>query len=132
MNELKNENLRIETYQLSELLVNDPGQPANWTKVPSAQVMRIGLSSEIMNVTNYLSKDKINAFNTNCSSDYDRIRRLVGTEYNFLITINDTNQGLTLATCKPTVSSYSGTNVSISRIVAFDDGSFGNLNIWLW
>lgn len=128
MNALRDENLRIEAYKLSELLVNDPGEPIDWNVQP--QVKRIGLSSN-ENKTNLLSREKIIALQSKCSINYAMVRRLLATEYNFSLVLKKTS-GETLAECKPTITPYRGTNVTISRIVALDDNSMGELILYVW
>ncbi|MEM7825075.1 MAG: hypothetical protein QXO27_03840 [Candidatus Aenigmatarchaeota archaeon] len=125
--ELKNENLRIEAYQLSELLINDPGEPINWDSQP--QVKRIGLSSN-ENKTNLLSGNKIAAMKTKCSTNYEDVRRLIGTEYYFSLFL--TNETLRQTICQPTNFPVRETNTTITRVVAIDDNSIGNLSLFVW
>ena len=54
--EVRSERLRSEAYQMSELLINDPGSPANWDKI--VKPSRLGLSDETANLTNFISKSK--------------------------------------------------------------------------
>lgn len=72
---LDTESVRIEAYQLSELLVNDGGHPNDWydtIKYPSvADIKRIGLSDSAKDITNYLSTPKINRFKSLCSNFND-------------------------------------------------------------
>ena len=125
--ELKNERLRSESYQISEILVNDPGHPIGWTQVADAK--RIGLSSNL-NKTNLLSKAKIYNLNTSCGSNYDGVRNLLGTEYQFSIEIkNSTN---TLLNCTPPSPIGKLKKTSITRIISFDSGEFGELIFEVW
>ncbi|MEM7826521.1 MAG: hypothetical protein QW451_02750, partial [Candidatus Aenigmatarchaeota archaeon] len=57
--EIKMERLRSEAYQISELLINDPGEPLNWNVINFANVRRIGLLDHTQNKTNLLSKAKL-------------------------------------------------------------------------
>ena len=129
--EVKNERLRSEAYQISELLINDAGQPINWNSPPP--VKRVGLSDN-SNKTNLLSQGKIAAFNTSCSSDYDNIRKLIGigTEYYFSLNLTDSNSGQTLIDCNPPLAVIKTAKVTITRITALNQTTFGELTLQLW
>ena len=126
--ELKNERLRSDSYQISEILVNDPGKPISWTL---ANAKRIGLSSNL-NKTNFLSKEKISELNCSTPANYTKIKTLLGTEYQFSIEIrNSTN---VLLNCAPRPEYLIGelTKTSITRIISFDSGEFGELIFKVW
>ena len=127
--EVKNERLKSEAYQISELLINDAGQPINWNSQPP--VKRFGLSDN-SNKTNLLSQGKIAAFNTSCS-DYDNIRKLIGigTEYYFSLNLIDSN-GQTLINCNPPLTVIKPAKIAITRIVALNQTTFGELTLQLW
>ena len=127
--ELGNERLRSESYQISEILLNDPGHPINWTET---EVQRIGLSSNI-NKTNLLSKAKIANLNTICGSDYENVRNLLGTEYQFSIEIIEMKDSANvLLNCEPPFPIGKLTKTSITRIISFDSGGFGKLIFEVW
>jgi hypothetical protein len=129
--EVKNERLKSEAYQISELLINDAGEPINWDSQSS--VKRIGLSNNL-NKTNLLSQEKIDAFNTSCSSGYDNIRKLmgIGTEYYFSLKLIDSNSGQTLIDCNPPLTVIKPAKVAITRITALSPTTFGELTLQLW
>jgi len=126
--ESKNEILRIEAYQISELLINDPGKPIDW---PTKPVERFGLSSNV-NKTNLLATDKVSAFHSNCNSDYENVSRLIDTEYHFSIDLIDKDSGQKLIECKPSIPIKKDITATVTRIVSLDSGKVGELTILLW
>ncbi|RLI81838.1 hypothetical protein DRP07_06525 [Archaeoglobales archaeon] len=133
LRELRNENVRSEVYQVSELLINDPGEPADWENFPSA-IRRIGLNSKRENRTNLLSSDKIRMFNQICEVQgrYDDVAKWIGTDYQFyIIMINKTDDAV-LINCYPQDVTAKEINATISRLVAFDSGDFGELIVQMW
>ena len=128
LNQVNNEAIRIDAYQISELLVNDPGNPINW--YASAPIYRMGLSSENMNVTNFLSLQKIIAFNNTCSgSGYYNVKRNISSIGNFVILLfnRTANSGELLINCRPPFVFSSPINTSVRRIVAIDSNDIGEL-----
>jgi hypothetical protein len=133
LNEVRNERVRSEIYQLSEILMNDPGDPANWRDSTSDSVKRIGLSNENFNKTNYLSLTKITNFNLNCPTNYETIRSKLGSQLDFSVILFErypTDQKL--IECKPPVTTIRAINSTIRRIVYFDSGGYGELIIQMW
>lgn len=128
LRESESERLRSESYQISELLINDPGEPINW---PTQVVKRVGLSSNL-NKTNLLAKEKITAFQSKCISDYENLRKLIGTEYYFSINLTNRISGELLINCKPPIAITKWTKASISRTVALDSNEFAELTLQLW
>jgi len=130
LNELRGEKLRSEAYQLSEFLVNDPGEPVDWQTKPDSLVKRVGLSN-IENKTNYLSADKVKRLAENCTSNYDLVKRWIGADYQFLLAVSD-DSGSISAVCIPTGAIIRGVNATIKRFVAFDTNSYGELTVYVW
>ncbi|MFH0711460.1 MAG: hypothetical protein V1944_02690 [Candidatus Aenigmatarchaeota archaeon] len=135
--EVRAERLRSEAYQISELLINDPGSPANWES--SGQPSRLGLSNEIMNVTNLISQSKLSSLRTKCKfsdnyAGYSDVGRWIGTERQFSILILSRNCPIFPVDCRPNSSIFrsSPINVSIRRFVAFDQNCFGEINLEVW
>jgi hypothetical protein len=126
--EVENERLRSESYQVSELLINDPGQPIDWNQ---ANVKRIGLSSNL-NMTNLLSIEKISSLQSICNSDYEKIRKSLGTEYFISIDLVNMTSGEKLIACTSPISVTKKTKISITRIVALDSKNFGELTLQMW
>jgi len=130
LKEVNDQRVRINAYQISELLINDPGNPANWYASP--QTIRLGLSNETLNITNYVSLTKIGAFNTLCNvpGGYSNVKNYMGASENFTIVLYDlTNPGPPLINCGPPIMFSSLTNTSISRIITIDSGDIGELNV---
>jgi len=135
LNEVNDERMRIDIYQISELLVNDPGNPINWYS--SSPILRMGLSNESSNVTNFLSLKKIQAFNTYCANGgYDNIKRNISAIGNFSILLfNRTKTSgpcvpsplCVLISCTPGVPYSSLTTNSMRRTVAIDSNDIGEL-----
>lgn len=129
LNEVNDERVRIDAYQISELLVNDPGEPINWNS--SSSIRRMGLSNEITNVTNFLSLQKIIAFNNYCNAPggYDNVKRNISSIGNFAILLfnRTVNSGKLLINCTPSSPFSSSLNTSIRRIVAIDSNDIGEL-----
>ena len=132
LNEVRNEELRSEAYQLSELLINDIGEPGNWTGKYFAYVSRVGLSDENYNKTNYLSLMKISDFDSNCSSDYNLVKSKLASSYDFSIYLFQRYPiDKQLIDCKPPVITVSNINVTVRRIVYFGSG-YGELVVQMW
>ncbi len=129
LTEINNQRARIDAYQISELLVNDPGNPINWDQ--ASQILRMGLSNESVNRTNYISLQKITAFNAYCNSPggYYNIRNNISAVNNFAIMLfNRTgNSGNILINCNPIALFSSSINTTIRRIVAIDSNDIGEL-----
>lgn len=130
LNEINNERIRSEAYQISELLVNDPGYPVNWDANPSL-AERVGLSDETANKTNILSLTKINAFSSQCSSDYYKVKKLIGAEDDFSIFLTDKSTGDLKISCYNKAIVSQGINVTVRRIVSFGP-SYGELILQMW
>jgi hypothetical protein len=132
LREIRNERLRSEAYQISEMLVNNPGEPINWHELPPEQIKRVGLSDEEENRTNLLSREKIEAFNLNCSN-YQDIVGWVGAdpEIQFSVTLINTT-GYAYISCFPTVTIARAAVMAVRRVVAIDSGDWGELVVQVW
>ncbi|MEM5793231.1 MAG: hypothetical protein QXY45_02630 [Candidatus Aenigmatarchaeota archaeon] len=122
--EIEKENKRSKAYQISELLLNDPGEPANWDN-PSL-TKRIGLSYHKTNQTNLLFSQKIISLNSYCNSNYLEFKRRFGVEENFTIKFNQIdNDGTrnTLLFCKPPQFETTQVNATFKRITSYYDSS---------
>lgn len=135
LTEINNQRTRIDAYQISELLVNDPGNPINWyVNSPVCQngvsgICRMGLSNENVNKTDYLSLQKITAFNNYCNAPggYDNIRNNISAVSSFAILLFDHTSGNLLINCNPPALFSSSINTTIRRIVAIDSNDIGEL-----
>jgi len=88
--EVKKEDVRSKAYQLSEMLVNDPGHPIDWDD--GGQIKRIGLSDENSNKTNLISLDKVKELRDECGTDYDNIQKWLGLNKSFSIYVFNISQ----------------------------------------
>ena len=133
LREVRLQNLRSELFQISEILLNDPGEPINWCEDP-ALTERIGLLDETKNLTNFLSLEKIRGMEEVCR-DYDKFRSLIGSERIFLISIKELESGKILAACAP-ANIPKKQMLTIVRNFAFinetDQLSIGEMNIQIW
>lgn len=132
LSNIRNELVRSETYQLSELLMNDPGEPINWDII-AGDIKRLGLSDQKLNKTNYISLNKITELNSLCSGNgYYDVKRLLGSDYDFSILLKVKPSGEVLVNCYPPEIIFRAINVSIDRMVAIDDGRYGKLTLQMW
>jgi hypothetical protein len=123
INEVRRQILLSEAYQISELLVNDVGEPASWNL---SNVKRIGLLNESLNKTNVISFLKVSYANNTCNSDYNKFKSLldIKNEINFVVYL----EGSIIANCSRPLGERA---VKFSRIVSFDNKSYGELILWL-
>jgi hypothetical protein len=124
INEIRRQALLVEAYQISELLINDVGEPANWN---SFNVKRIGLLDESLNITNVVSILKVSYANDICNSDYNRFKTLLDlkNDINFVVYL----EGNLIANCSKAV----GEKIAkMNRIISFSNKSYGEIIIWLY
>lgn len=135
LTQLRNEEVRSEAYQISELLINDPGSPINWQNyiqsTPST-VQRIGLNDENQNLTNVVSTSKIYNFNAACNGNgYSSIKSLLGTSHDFSVLINIFNitSGNIVSTllCQAPMPFERTINVSIDRFADINSTFYAEL-----
>jgi len=135
LKESENERMRAEAYQISELLINDPGEPPNWYQ-NMASIKRLGLLDETRNETNYLSEEKINKLGNPATGDYciptyDKVKEWLDSDYNFSLMLIERPSGTLRIYCVPPRIIKGPTNITIRRIVAFGS-SYGELIIQMW
>ena len=138
LTQIRSERVRSEGYQMSEILINDPGSPINWDRVPADQINRAGLNDETKNLTNYISAAKILQLKNLCNNGgYSNIKRWLGSDLDFsiLITVYNSNTGAPEIFCPPEVScsckppSYSirAVNSTIKRFATVDSNHFAEI-----
>lgn len=139
INEIKAERLRSEAFQVSELLINDPGNPLDWTPNPT-NAMRIGFSDQGYNKTNLLSSTKISAFGSlNCLNlgTYSTIKNKLGLDYDFSLTLKNST-GARMIDCHPSISRFKNLNTTIRRVISYVDYSdggkikYGEMVLMMW
>jgi len=125
--EMRRESIFSEAYQISEILVNDYGDPISWYSLPLAQIKRIGLLNESIGKSNVLSLIKISKANETCNLNYQKFKQLLDlkNDISFVVYLNNN----VVASC---TRSLGERVVKVNRIVAFDNGSYGELVIWLY
>ena len=140
INEISKEDSRSKAYQISELLLNDHGEPIDWDNdIDSAE--RIGLSDENENKQNLLSYEKIDNLNSWCkpiNNNYINLQKKLALNQTFSIRFyNITSTGLRdiLLDCSPPQALITKTelNTTVRRVTSFVDSSgrknFGELII---
>lgn len=117
---VKDELIRIEAYQLSELLVNDGGHPLDWETKPFSDIKRIGLSDTLKNVTNFLSNPKITRFKTICNNNFNDIKTLldIKNEASFTIIEHKPGGNDVYNTCKSAEAKKTSFDISRTVIIA--------------
>jgi len=130
INEIKKEDSRSKAYQLSELLLNDPGEPSDWDNdIDSSD--RIGFSDENENKQNLLSYEKIDNLNSWClpiNNNYINLQKKLALNQTFSIrfyNITDTGLRDILLDCSPPQDLITKTelNTTVRRITSFVDSS---------
>ncbi|MEM5772694.1 MAG: hypothetical protein QXL86_00475 [Candidatus Aenigmatarchaeota archaeon] len=130
INEVRSQRLRSEAFQISELLINDPGYPIDWYKGSFDNVKKIGLSDETKNKTNLISGIKLSSFFSNCS----RVREKLDVDYNFLISFKNITGSIT-GNCISQTQAQRAINITIVRVVAYVEGNeirYGELMVQVW
>lgn len=120
--EVEKEDVRSKAYQLSEILVNDPGNPIGWDAAP---IRRIGFSDHHSNKTNLILKSKIDEFsNFDCETNFEEVQEKLGLNESFSIfifNITDDGDRTTLLDCVPPTFPTTSINATVKRITAWND-----------
>ncbi len=90
------DNMKSESYQISQILMFDKGSPADWENGPKENIKRVGLSS---GENYFLDADKLAMMDALCSSDYNFVSGML-TKFHVNIAIKSTN-GNVLYNCEP-------------------------------
>jgi len=120
------EEKRAEAFQIANILVNDPGEPVNWNANPPIQ--RIGLANESTNMTNCITRAKINALPSVCQN----LNNLLSIERPFNVLIFDvdlSNNGrrTLLASCMSPVLRIDQINATVRRYAVYDGGRIAEI-----
>lgn len=128
IDEVKKEDKRAKAFQLSEILINDYGEPENWHTLPDNQIKRIGLSDNNIGQNNFVSKDKIDRLRNECNEKSTNIIKWVGLNQSFSILIfeidqNDGTRIPLISNCRilPKIIIES-LNTTIKRYVSYKEG----------
>lgn len=129
---VEEEILRSDSYRLSEILVSDDGYPLDWEDYGAhggtSYIKRIGLSDQSMNASNYLSLSKITQMGVLCSSDYEKVKSLLGIQHDFLMMVEDTGGSLSMQ-CG--ASDLGEIAAAVTRVVAFNNGDYGKVTLYM-
>jgi hypothetical protein len=122
MFEVDKENSRSKAYQLSELLLNTPGEPVNWDEIT---VDRLGLSSDLENKRNLIDLAKIENLQNLCS-DYQDLQNKLSFYRPFSVyffSIAGDGSRNRLLSCSPpeTLEEITEINATVRRITTFYD-----------
>jgi hypothetical protein len=125
--EMRIESIFSEAYQISEILVNDYGDPPNWYSLPLDQIKRIGLLNESIGKSNVLSLVKVSKASETCNLNYQKLKQILDlkNDISFVVYLNNN----VVASC---TRPFGERVAKVNRIVAFDNGSYGELVIWLY
>lgn len=131
---VKEESIRIEAYQISELLVNDAGHPLDWETQLSEEIKRIGLSDPEKNANNYLLREKINRLNVICSTPtgYEDVKNILDVHDEMSITFIEHADTDVTWICESTAPTNKKTAFGVSRTVSIDGTSFGEIIVEVW
>ncbi len=132
-NRIRGEFLRSEAYQISELLVDNPGEPASWTL---ANVKRVGLANESYNLTNYISLTKVTNLQSLCGN-YNSLAGNLSIDtknYNVSILIFNITGSVPqlMASCAPPAGIARVVNVTLNRFAAIDRGGYVRMIVQAW
>jgi hypothetical protein len=119
------EEKRAEAFQISAVLLNDPGEPSNWDT--SGNVKRLGLANESSNMSNWIKRSKIDGMSSWCSS----INKLLAIERPFNVMVFDINLSTgartQLAICRSPVLRIDQINATVRRYAVYDDGKIAEI-----
>ena len=132
LTQVRNERVRSESYQLSELLINNPGYPIDWqSRIPSdvGSIKRLGLNDETQNVTDLVSTSKVNQFITLCRTyGYSKVKSLLDTDGDFsvIISIINSDSGTTsdILKCIALTPTSRAINTTIVRFAAINSSYY--------
>jgi hypothetical protein len=129
--EIEREDIRSKAYQVSEVLLNDFGDPEDW--YTGGLPNRLGLSDEVYGKTNLLSSRKIDDLQTMCSADYDDVQNALLLQEPisvFIFRINSDGSRSQLLSCEPPEAVGRVITANVRRITAYVDyGDGGNVKL---
>lgn len=137
-NAIRTQSLNVEAYQLSEILVNDAGEPQDWDTLTNDKIIRIGLLDQTQNKTNLISLDKVTKLNGICGAQggYEVVRSKLGlTDLSIFISFIDRQTGSVILTCSPPTATSPFILSNSTRTTAFRSQSavgYGEFNLQVW
>jgi hypothetical protein len=140
--QIEEESMRSESYQISEIFVNDVGHPNDWNTLVGSnpgQIQRIGFSDQSVGNSNLVSLSKVSSLQTLCANQgHEFVREIVNTDFQFSVLVVDRDTDITQATCFAPATDSSGRPFGrgfvarTSRVFAFDNGNVGELIVQVW
>ena len=133
--EVRKEDIRSKAFQLSEILLNDPGDPSNWgPDMEHTDINRIGLSDENSNKTNLISLKKIDELKFICSNvGFEFIQKKLAFNKPFSIHVfnisQDSGERNLLIDCVSPDFPKTSINATVKRITALNNTDTGELEI---
>jgi hypothetical protein len=134
--EVGKEDTRSKAFQLSEILLNDPGDPKDWWNEPLSSINRTGLSDENSNKNNLISKHKVDRLGELCNSpsgNFKNVTQKLAFNKSFSIHIFNVSQSsgqrnLIMSCVDPDLPKTS-INATIRRITVLNNTDTGNLEL---
>lgn len=138
--QMEEQRMRLEAYQISEVLANDGGKPLQWAWQPIGNIERIGLSDHMANKTNLLNVSKIAALDELCESQGQQfLKTRMGTDLDFSVFVIDRRNNTVMLDCLPPDTNATtgapllrGTSITAARMVAFNNNDFGEIKVQVW
>ncbi|MCD6371882.1 MAG: hypothetical protein J7L39_04160 [Candidatus Aenigmarchaeota archaeon] len=134
---IERENLLSYAYQVSEILLKDPGYPTNWDEEyvlnGIESVKRIGLVEESLNKSNLLSFEKMGNLSEICTANYNYLKKIFGNN-DITIIFLDERGNYIFDACKPPRLPPSN-SINITRIFSYKIGNqrmIGKMIIGVW
>lgn len=134
--EVKKEDTRSKAFQLSEILLNDIGDPADWwdnAKYPTPNfINRAGLSDENSNKTNFISINKVKRLETLCKPSFILHTKLAFYRpfsiyvFNISQTTGERNM---IIDCISPIFPKTAVNATIKRITVLNNTETGELEL---
>lgn len=121
--QVEKEDARAKAHQISEILINDPGEPIDWD---TSSVKRIGLSDENFNKTNLVSESKISKLKDLCMN-YEEMLEKIGVDEPisiFIFKVDEQTGERTLFddfNCQPPITTVTRIKSKVTRITAYTD-----------
>lgn len=121
--EVERENTYSKAFQLSEILVNNPGQPRNWTNINANNFKRLGFSDEKTNKSNMISYIKVQQLGNGICNFVDIQNKLAMNRSFSIFIFNITENGnrAQLAYCTSPTFPRAAVNVTVKRITAMNN-----------
>jgi len=134
--EVGKEDVRSKAFQLSEILLNDAGDPSNWYTCGSPGcVNRIGFSDENSNKTNLISEQKTDALNSFCNvpQNFEVIQQKLALDEPFSIHVfivsQDSGQRNLIMDCISPDFPKTSINATVKRVTAINNTATGELEL---